>query len=712
VRSEFSAAAAAYAEGNLSRAEGLCQSILGADPHDLTTLNLLGIIKAQTGRLGESAELFSRAVTLSPDDATLQINYANVLGGLGRNEEALAVYAKATQLDASNAQAHFNRARLLSVLGDSSGARAGFEATLALNPTHPEAHYNHGVVLHRLGRTEDALNSYSRALQLNPRLWEAHYNQGLLLHALRRFDEAVASYDRALQLVPGFAQAHNNRGTALHELGRFREAASSYQEALRANPSLADAYNNLGNAQRQLDQLEDALSSYAEALRLEPGLHWLLGAWFHTKLQLCDWSELEPALQRIQSELIDGRKIAQPFTLLAVTDDITLQRRAGEVFASAFRPVADPPAPVAKTTRRQRIHIGYFSADFYDHATTRLMADLIDRHDRRRFEVSGFWFGGHDADQMTRRLERSFDHFVPVHAKSDREVALLSRDLNVDIAVDLKGFTEDSRPGIFAYRAAPQQVSYLGYPGTMGVADIDYIIADEAVIPRSSAGAYAEKVIYLPHCYQINSRAHLPPMERASRAQYGLPERAFVFCCFNGCYKISPHIFASWMTILKAVPESVLWLLAQNRTVVANLRAAAEHSGIAGDRLVFGNVLPPQQHLDRYRAADLFLDTFPYGAHTTASDALWCGVPLVTRCGVSFASRVAASLLRTLELPELIAASQEAYEALAVALARDRVRLATLQQRLAANRQKSVLFNAASTTMDLEAAYQRIYDDR
>ena len=704
------AAAAAYAANDRDKAETLCRAVLQAQPESYEALNLLGIIKAQTGELQEAADLLRRALAARPLDAAAHSNYGNVLSELGRWQDALALYERALQLDPRYPEAHGNRGRALSALGELQQALGSYDRLISLRPDDAEAHYNRGATLQKLGRAEEALESYARALRLRPRFAEACYNSGLALHRLQRFEEAIRSYDRALEIAPGFAQAANNRGTSLQELGRHDAALLSYARALRDDPTLADACNNQGHALSDLDRPEEALRSYQRALELNPGIDWLRGAWFHTRLQLCDWAGLDAAFLGITAGLAAGNKVTQPFTVLAFSDQLTLQRRAAEIFARESERLESPLPPRPAGKRADRIHIGYYSADFYSHATTQLMAGLIDRHDRTRFLVSAWAFGRHAPDQVTRRLEHAFDRFVDVRSRSDREVAEVSRELNVDIAIDLKGFTRDSRPGIFAHRAAPLQVSYLGYPGTMGARYIDYLIADATVIPAEARPEYTEKVIYLPHSYQINDRERPEVPARFSRAQLALPPAGFVFCCLNSCYKINAATFCGWMRILGAVPGSVLWLLTDSAAAAANLRREAGRQGIGPERLVFAPHLPLAEHLARYRAADLFLDTFPCGAHTTASDALWCGLPVVTRLGASFASRVAASLLRALDLPELIAAGEEEYERLAISLATDAPRLAGIKSRLEHSRLTAPLFATALTTKHLEAAYQRIYD--
>jgi predicted O-linked N-acetylglucosamine transferase (SPINDLY family) len=704
------AAAAAYAANNRVEAENLCRAVLQAQPDSYEALNLLGIIRAQAGELKEAADLLRRAVAARPLEAVAHNNYGNVLCDLGRCQEALSFYQRALQLDPRYPEAYGNRGRALSALGELERALGSYDQLIGLLPDDAQAHYNRGATLQKLSRTEEALASYAQAVRLRPQFAEARYNQGMALHRLQRFEEAIRSYDCALEIAPGFAQAANNRGTSLQELGRYTEALASYARALRDNPGLADACNNQGHALSDLGRPEEALESYQRALELNPGLDWLPGAWFHTKLQLCDWAGLDAAFHSITAGLAAGSKVTQPFTVLAFADELALQRQAAEIFANESERVERPLPRFPMRKRSDVIHIGYYSADFYSHATTQLMAGLIDRHDRTRFAVSAFAFGRHAPDQVTQRLTRSFDRFVEVHARSDRAVAEISRELNIDIAIDLKGFTQDARPGIFAHRAAPIQVSWLGYPATMGARYIDYLIADATVIPAEARQEYTEKVIYLPHSYQINDRERPEVPARFSRPELGLPPTGFVFCCLNSCYKINSTTFSAWMRILKALPGSVLWLLTESAAVAGRLRDAAERHGVGGERLVFAPNLPLTEHLARYRSADLFLDTFPCGAHTTASDALWCGLPVVTRLGASFASRVAASLLKALNLPELIAASQEAYEALAISLATDSRRLGEIRRRLEKNRLTAPLFDTALTTMHLEVAYQRIYD--
>ena len=385
-----------------------------------------------------------------------------------------------------------------------------------------------------------------------------------------------------------------------------------------------------------------------------------------------------------------------------------MQKKAAEIYIRGRYLAPADAAPIPRRSPRDKIRIGYFSADFRRHAVSYLVADLFERHDRGKFEVLGFSFGA-DKDDMTDRIAASMDRFVDVLSLSDRDVVELCRELELDIAVDLMGLTRHHRPGIFAQRAAPIQVNYLGYPGTMGADYIDYLIADSTLIPESAQHHYTEKIVYLPDSYQANDSRRPISAKPCTRAAEGLPENAFVFCCFNAANKIAPPVFDLWMRILAQVPGSVLWLLEDLPLATANLRKEAARRGIAPERLIVARPLPLAEHLARERLAGLFLDTFPYGAHTTASDALWVGVPVLTRIGETFASRVAASLLRAIDLPELITTTPAEYEALAIELALNPERLRGLREKLARNRLTTPLFDTAAFTRHIESAYTAIY---
>jgi predicted O-linked N-acetylglucosamine transferase (SPINDLY family) len=430
----------------------------------------------------------------------------------------------------------------------------------------------------------------------------------------------------------------------------------------------------------------------------------------YTRSLLCDWEDSESERRQLEALIERGLKIVLPFPILSISASPAIQRQAAEIYASDEQPERFTAAGIARRPRREKIRIGYYSSDYYNHPTSYLMAEIFELHDRSRFEVLGFSYGPEKSDAMSQRVSAAMDRFVDVRSMPDREVAELSRRLDVDIAVNLNGFTENHRTGIFAERAAPIQVNYLGYPGTMGTGYMDYLIADPMLIPESSRQHYTEKIVYLPNCYQPNDSQRAISEKPCARAGEGLPETAFVFCCFNKAYKITPAVFDIWMRILGRVEGSVLWLLEDNPRAVENLRKEAVRRGISAERLVFARSLPLDEHLARHRLADLFLDTFPYNAHTTASDALWAGLPVLTRMGESFASRVAASLLHAVDMPELVTSTEAEFEELAVELAQDAERCQALHQKLQQNRLSAPLFNSRTFTRHLEASYNAMLE--
>ena len=556
-----------------------------------------------------------------------------------------------------------------------------------------------------LGQFDAAIRHYDAAIALAADYEEAYNNRGNAWKDCRRFDKALADYDTAISLVPHFTDAHVNRGIALRGLGQSEAALASYARAIELDPATAQAYNNRANLLLDLKRLDEALADYEQAASLKPGFASALSQLLFLKARLCDWAGLEHTIAAAAPTL--GSAALHPFCLLRLTDNAQLQLSNAANWAST---VTHDPLPSAFEPRAPgaKIRLGYFSADFHNHATMYLMARLLELHDKSSFEVHVFSYGKTFGDAMRHRLVDAVDAFHEVSKLDDRAVAELARSQRIDIAVDLKGYTEHARTGIFAHRAAPHQLAYLGYPGTMGADFIDGIIADRIVIPEDCQQFYSEKVHYLPNSYQVNDDRRAISEQLPHRSAFGLPETGFVFCAFNNNYKISPVEFDIWMRLLTRVEGSVLWLVEDNRWAVANLRREAQARSVAPDRLVFAPHVPLADHLARQRHADLFLDTFNVNAHTTASDALWVGLPVVTKLGESFAARVAGSLLHAIGLPELVTGTAEAYEQLALDLATDPARLAGIKARLAANRATAPLFDSAQFTRDIEQLYKRV----
>jgi predicted O-linked N-acetylglucosamine transferase (SPINDLY family) len=562
------------------------------------------------------------------------------------------------------------------------------------------------AALHRQGRLAEAEALYQDILRGDPRHFDALHLRGVIALQTRRWEDGIALVRDAIALNGNVPEAHDNLGNGLRELRRYDEALASFDRAIALRPGDARLHRNRGSTLQSLDRHEEALASFANAFALQPELEFLPGMLVHTKMAICDWSDIQHDLAALEERIERGERAALPFPVVVLSDSACLQRKAAEIHVRARCPANSALGEIARRPEHARLRVGYFSADFQNHATAYLMAELFEQHDASSFDVTAFSFGSDTEDAMQQRLRAGFHRFIDVRHRTDQEVAALARELEIDIAVDLKGFTKDFRTGIFACRAAPIQVNYLGYPGTMGADYIDYIVADPILIPEADQLHYAEKIVWLPDSYQVNDTRRRIADETPTRAEAGLPPDGFVFCCFNQSLKITSAVFDGWMRILGRVSGSVLWLLHDNDVAVANLRRAATQRGVDANRLVFAPRQALPEHLARHRLANLFLDTVPCNAHTTASDALWAGLPVLTRTGATFAGRVAASVVNAVGLADLIVTTQDAYEAKAIALATDPDALTAVRQTLARNRLTAPLFHTARFTTHLEAAYR------
>lgn len=589
-------------------------------------------------------------------------------------------------------------------LGRFAKAEAAFRAAIGFAAGHAELHNNLGAALEPQGKLDEAIAAYEQALALRPDYASAHYNLGNVLRKRNALAEAVACYERAIALRPDYADAHNNLGLAVQQLGRVEDAIAHYGQALALKPDSAETLYNLGTALTDLRDHAAAIEAFDLVLALRPDHAAAARQVAFARMQLCDFSA-QRAFPPLRDEGAGGADAVKvpPFIMLGIEDDPQRQFACSRAWA---RTALRPSVPPHSTARREgRIRLGYFSADFHDHATLCLMAGLFREHDRERFEVIAYSYGPDSADAMRADLIGNVDRFVDIRELSDREAVRLVHGHELDIAVDLKGYTKDSRSHLFASRLAPVQMNYLGYPGSIGAEFMDYLIADAVVVPEDCRRFYSEKIVSLPGSYQPNDDRRPIAATGLDRAAAGLPEDGFVFCCFNQAYKIGPAEFAIWMRLLDRVPGSVLWLLRPNPSAEANLRREAEGRGVDPDRLVFADHLPNAEHLARLRLADLFLDTFHYNAHTTASDALWAGLPVVTRAGRQFAARVGASLLHATGLPDLVTTSDADYEALAAELAEHPAKLAAIRARLTENRLTEPLFDTRRYARAIEAAY-------
>lgn len=731
-----------HQRGDLAAARMLGQEVLAAEPGNADALNLVGVLSGQLGDLAAALACFDRAIAVQPGNAAAYCNRGLTLQLLEQWDLALESFERAINLDGGNvaalfsrgnilkqhgdflgalrdydaaiianpqfAQAHFNRGLILQQRRDLRSALAAYDRTLEINPNHAEAHANRGFVLHQSNRLEPALASYDRSIALNPTQVLSFVHKGNALRALSRVAEALQSFDCALAVDPQFAQAYNCRGLAFSTLGEIDTALANFDRAIEIRPDYAEAFFNRATLQREAGRLAQALADYESAHKLDPGLEFLTGALLECKLQMCEWESMEEDLVRLSAGIMRREAVASPFSVLALVDSPSLQRSAAEVWVRETCPSDDSLGVISARPHGTKLRIGYFSADFRDHPVPRLLTELIEAHDRSRFEVVAFSLGIPTPGKQRDRLLGAFDQFLDVNTKTNLQIAALSRDLKIDIAVDLGGFTLNSRPGIFALRAAPVQVGYLGYLGTMAAPYMDYLIADEVVVPPEQRRHYTESILYIP-TYQVNDSKRPLPNRSFTRRDLGLPETGFVFSCFNSTYKITPGTFASWMRVLKRVDGSVLFVYADNDFAKSNLRRQAENKGIDPHRIVYGDRLSVEDYLARFRSMDLFLDTFPYNAGTTASDALWAGLPVLTRRGDSFAARVASSVLTALDMQELITDDAKQYERVAVLLASNPALLAELRETLSRNRGNKPLFDTLRFTRNLESGLQEIH---
>jgi protein O-GlcNAc transferase len=679
-------------------------------PDFTEVLNNRGNVLAELKHLEEALASYDKALMIRPDFTEVLNNRGNVLAELKGPAEALASYDSALAIKPDDAGALYNRGNALRDLKRFEEALASYDRAIALKPDYAEAYSNRGNVLVHLKRPEEALASHDRAIALKPDYAEAYNNRGSVLRDLKRLEEALASYDKALTVKSDFAAALNNRGNALRDLTRPEEALASYDSALAIKPDDAGALYNRGNALDDLKRLEEAIASYEKALALRPDYDDAFIGVAVSVNRICDWTRRKAMAGQVRDRIASSKSVLSPLVALSYLNDQALLRQCAENFIK--NKIGNFPFPLwrGEVWHNERIKIAYLSADFRRHAVAYLMAELFERHDRARFEIIGVSFSPDDRSEMRARLVAAFDQFFDVREKSDAEVARLLCELKVDIAVDLQGYTRNCRARILAHRPAPIQVNYLGFSGTMGADFIDYVIADKVVLPFDQQPFYSERIVHLPDCYQPNDRRRQIAERTPARAELGLPEQGFVFCSFNNNWKITPEAFDVWMRLLKAIDGSVLWLRADT-TAEQNLSKEAAARGVDPARLVFAPRMKRlEDHLARHRLADLFLDTLPYNAHTTASDALWAGLPVLTCMGNTFAGRVAASLLHAIGLPELVTNNLPDYEALALTLARDPARLREIKAKLARNRDTDPLFDTDRFRRGIEAAYGKMWE--
>ena len=697
--------------GRLDEAEPLYQQILAQEPRLYPALHLMGLLRLTQGRLPEALKLMEAALKVQPGAPDTLVNYGIVLSRLGRQQEALTALDTVVKARPDDSTAWSNRGAVRSKLERPAEALADFDRALALDAGNIDALINRGIILHSLRRYEEALASFDALLARVPDHAEGRNNRGLTLRELGRAEEALAEFDRVIAANPSHAAAWVNRASVLWRLERLEAALESYASALALDPDLPAALESRANllwTRRQA--LAPAIADLERALKVAPDLPYAAGNLLQLKMHAGDWQTFTEDKARLDEAVRAGKAAAQPFVYLALSGSPADLLTCARNYAAREFPALAPRMKQA-ARRPGPIRIGYVCGEFRAQATMYLAAGLFEHHDRSRFQVLGFDNGRDDGSVMRARVTSAFDKFISIAALSDRDAAARIAAEDVDILVNLNGYFGRMRMGVFARSPAPIQVNYLGFPGSLGADYIDYILADGVVIPDGERRFYAEKLVSLPDSYQINDDKRWA-VGTTTRAEHGLPENSFVFCHFNYGYKIWPDQFALWLRLLKQVPGSVLWLLAGDALFAQNLKTEASRQDIDPQRLIFAPAMDRQAHLARLGLGDLFLDSLPCNAHTTASDALWAGLPLLTCRGTAFAGRVAASLLYAAGLPELVTENLADYEAAALKLARDATLLNRYRERLRENRRTAPLFDTARTTRQIEAAYEEMMDRR
>ena len=735
-----------YNQRKFNEVANLAVKLITEYPQSVTLWNLLGAASKSLGKVDDSIKSFKKVIELNPKYADGYNNLGVALQEKGILDESIKHFNKALSLRPNYAQAHNNAGIVYKKKGKLDLATKHIKKAIYLNPNYFEAYNNLATIIQDQGEVNQAIKYFNKALLLNPSYSEGHYNLGLAFSKINEFDSAIHSYKKAILLKPNYPEAFNGLAIANSQQGKTDEAIKLFNKAILLEPNYSEAYFNIGIIFKKINKLDEALDSYHKALKIKPdyvesfyniaiifqeqgklndAINYYERALLkrpdydkaqaqrlYQQAQICDWKTNKHD-KELFSTLGTFKNHIPPFTMLFFEDDARNHLLRSKLYAkNKYLQKQIPFKKIQKISKQERIRIGYFSADFQNHATMYLASKIFENYNKEKFEVYVYSFGKTlQHDEVREKLKNSIDIFRDVIDLSDKDIAMLARADQIDIAIDLKGYTKNSRTGIFAYRAAPIQINFLGYPGTMGAKFFDYIIADSTIIPETNRRFYSEEIIYMPHTYQPTSYSSVTSNKIFTKSEMNLPDHSFVFCCFNNSYKISPNEFSIWMRILHKVENSVLWLIGSNEWAKQNLGKEAENHGIESKRLIFANQLPHSDHLARLKVADLFLDTFNVNAHTTTSDALWSGIPVITKLGNGFASRVAASILKAVGLSELVVQNEKEYESLILNIANSPNKLQKIKETLYFNKLSKPLFNSSMYISHLEDAYKKVFEN-
>jgi len=688
---------------NYAEAKKLYRYLLKMDAGNFDALMLLGFLHAETGEVEDAITCLSKAAKINDQSEPLCFNLAVAYMSKGQHQNAERFFRRVLAINPKNLKSIQELALIEARKGNLDASIAYYEKAIQISPSDADVYNDLALIKKRQKDYSAAIGLLKKSLELNPRNANAFNNLGNLYIETGGLDEAHRMFCTAIDIGSGAAASYIGLGNIAEIRNQYDEALELYNNSLAVDGKSIVGLTNKAQILVRMGKHQEALAIFNEADAIDSDFKNLCGARIGAQLQLCDWKSISKQIDGLQKRISNGLTATDPFVELTVIDSLKLQKKAAEIyFNDQFALVK--PLPAKQERVSQKIKVAYCSADFRTHPIAFLTVELFEIHNREKFEFIGISFSD-VKDEWQERISGAFDKFIDASQMSDEEVMDFARDQGIDIAIDLGGYTQKARFGLFAKRLAPVQMSYLGYLGTTGSNCIDYIIADSEIIPAESQKFYSEKVAYLPS-YQVNDSHRIASDVQFSRQALGIPEDAFVYCCFNNNYKILPEVFASWMRILTKVEKSVLFLYVDNSIAQQNLRKEAAARGVDPGRLIFGERLSVSDYLARYQVADLFLDTYPYNAGTTASDALWVGVPVLTRRGESFASRVASSLLTAVGLPELITKTTSEYEALATSLGCDADQLRAITLKLQANKSITPLFNTPKFAENLEKLYE------
>lgn len=672
-----------------------------------------GIAQSQIGDKASAVVTYQELLRTFPKHPAALLNMGADLFVLERLDEALNALNRAQEVDPINPMVALNLGNVHRALHRLDDALKCYDYAISLNHNYSEARSNRGDILCLKGRFSEAINEYKEAISLNPKNSEALHNLGLTYIELNNLGEGINLVKDALALRPEFAVAYNSLGIGLARLQNHSAAIAAYQRAIALTPDLPDPYFNLADIYAERRDFLRAIENYKLSLVHSKEPTSKLAYLLHTKMKVCDWTNYVSLTNQLIEGLVETDTVISPFTIIGLPSLAAAQKDCAKKLSKKIYPTCQNKLHSSLTFTppiKDKIRVGYLSCDFYRHATAYLIAELFELHDRERFEIHAFSYGAGPNDDMRARLVGAVDNFHHLKDLSDMEIADQIKASQIDILVDLKGHTQKARLGPMCHRPAPIQAHYLGYPGTLGTEFVDYLIADDYLINDKDYVHYSEKIVHLPGSYQVNDRQRKISQKLTTRSEHGLPDTGFVFCCFNNNWKITPEIFNVWIRLLCKVPTSTLWLLADNPYAESNLKLEAQRRGVNPERLVFAPKLLLPEHLERHRHADIFLDTPYCNAHTTASDALWAGLPLLTLKGSTFAGRVSGSLLSALNMPDMIAHDLNTYETKALEIASDSKLAKNLRTRLKDAIGSTSLFDTPKFTRHLEKAYEAMIE--